>query len=166
MILYAWLLESRTRKLNSVREFVSMATFIILDCLFSSLYHLYLAISSYRSNTRSSFRCEGYTAGVFLSISHTTFGLSLCYFSGLEGFTWFVYSCLNLVSVMPKYILCWQVSWFDVKVALYMLVKHFSWSGHFSLFMQLQVLSLLLVGGSRSVLLCLLTIEFTFGIQL
>ena len=38
--------------------------------------------------------------------------------------------------------------------------------GHFSLFMQSQVLSLLLVGGSRTVLLCLLMIDFTFGIQL
>ena len=32
-----------------------------------------------------------------------------------------------------------------------LLVKHFSWRGHFSLFMQLQVLSLVLIGGSRSV---------------
>ena len=38
-----------------------------------------------------------------------------------------------------------------------LLVKHF-WRWHVSLFMQLQVLSQLLIGGSRMVLLCLLMI--------
>ena len=47
-----------------------------------------------------------------------------------------------------------------------LLVKHFSRREHFSLFMQLQVLSLVLVGGSRTVLLCSLMIDFTFGIHL
>ena len=44
-----------------------------------------------------------------------------------------------------------------------LLVKHFRSRGHFSLFMQLQFLSLLLLGGSRTVLLCLLMIDFSYS---
>ena len=47
-----------------------------------------------------------------------------------------------------------------------LLVKHFSWSGRISLFMQFQGLSLVLVAGSRTVLLCLLIAGIMFGIQL
>ena len=45
-----------------------------------------------------------------------------------------------------------------------LLVKHFSWSGHISLFMQFQGLSLVLVGGSTTVLMCLLIAGTMFGI--
>ena len=141
----------------------------VLDCLFRRLCPLYLSILSFLFKHMEHLFVLGLYVWCFWSTSHTMFEVWLLLlilhnsfessvwlwcFSCLKDFTWFAYRCLDLVSVI-SYILCLLVFWFNVKVVLYMmiLVKHFSWSGHCSLFMQLQVLSLVLVGGFRTVLL-------------
>ena len=150
--------------------------------MFSRGFPLYIAVSSFTFKHREHLLVVGLYAWCFLSISQVKLAVwwsflmphvaldssgSVIYIAS-EWLNMTHKSLFELVSVMPYYIIGWCMCWFDVKVALHkmLLGKHFSWSTHFVLFMQLYVFSLVLVRGLRTVLLCLLMADFTFDIPL